>query len=239
MERLYPPTISGTIPAFYGTSIEVPFSMNRAVGLSEFNSFALKIKKVSGTLVGTVFTAIKNPESWINQGSITFNLDDNIVKELVQGEFYKVQLAYVKSSNNNTRQIGIYSTIGITKYTSVPDITLKNLDETKVNNHLYSYTGVYSQQSDDMSKDTTEKLYSSRFVIQDTEGNIIKDSGEILHNTTHDTNSYEAYESFMISEDLEINKIYYVTFTATTINGLVKASPRYRITQRRQIPMSL
>ena len=239
MERLYPPTISGTIPAFYGTSIEVPFSMNRAVGLSEFNSFALKIKKVSGTLVGTVFTAIKNPESWINQGSITFNLDDNIAKELVQGEFYKVQLAYVKSSNNNTRQIGIYSTIGIAKYTSVPDITLKNLDETKVNNHLYSYTGVYSQQSDDMSKDTTEKLYSSRFVIQDTEGNIIKDSGEILHNTTHDTNSYEAYENFMISEDLEINKIYYVTFTATTINGLVKSSPRYRITQRRQIPMSL
>ena len=37
MAKLYPPTIPGTIPAFYtgsnGTSIEVPFSMNSAVGL--------------------------------------------------------------------------------------------------------------------------------------------------------------------------------------------------------------
>ena len=38
--KLYPPVIAGTIPAFSGTSIEVPFSMNRAVGASEFNGFA-------------------------------------------------------------------------------------------------------------------------------------------------------------------------------------------------------
>lgn len=240
MEKLYPPTIPGTIPAFYGTSIEVPFSMNRAVGLSQFNSFALKIKKVSGTLVGTVFAdAVADPESWVKQGYVKFTFDNEIVKNLVQGEFYKVQLAYVKYSNATTYTVGIYSTIGVVKYTSAPEISINHMSENEVNNHLYSYTGVYSQYSSDFSKDTTEKLYSSRFVIYDTEGNTIKDSGEIIHNTTYDTNSYEATESYMIPEELEINKIYYIYFIATTINGLVKSSPRYRITQRRQIPMSL
>lgn len=239
MEKLYPPTIPGTIPAFYGTSIEVPFSMNRAVGLSQFNSFALKIKKVSGTLVGTVFAESADPESWIKAGAVKFTLDSEIIKNLVQGEFYKLQLAYVKESNANTRTIGIYSTIGVVKYTTAPEVSINHMNENEVNNHLYSYTGIYSQYSDDFSKDTTEKLYSSRFVIYDTEGNVIKDSGEILHNTTYDTNSYEASESYMIPEELEINKIYYIYYIVTTINGLVKYSPRYRITQRRQIPMSL
>ena len=169
MEKLYPPTIPGTIPAFYGTSIEVPFSMNRAVGLSQFNSFALKIKKVSGTLVGTVFAdAVADPDSWVKQGYVKFTFDNEIVKNLVQGEFYKVQLAYVKYSNATTYTVGIYSTIGVVKYTSAPEISINHMSENEVNNHLYSYTGVYSQYSSDFSKDTTEKLYSSRFVIYDT-----------------------------------------------------------------------
>lgn len=247
MGKLYPPTIPGTIPAFYGTSIEVPFSMNRAVGLSEFNGFALKIKKVSGTLVGTVFEDYAT--AWVEAGAVKFKIPERIAQELVQGQFYKVQLAYMKKSGD-TRTIGIYSTIGIVKYTTMPIVRIENMNENVVNNHSYSYTGVYQQlletkdangivSIDWASQDTTEKLYSSRFLITDTKGNIIKDSGEILHNTTYDTSAYESSESYVISEDLELNQIYYLYYIATTVNGLVKESPRYRITQRRQIPMSL
>jgi hypothetical protein len=246
MGKLYPPTIPGTIPAFYGTSIEVPFSMNRAVGLSEFNGFALKIKKVNGTLVGTVFE--DSASSWIELGAIKFNLTNEIVSMMNQGQFYKIQLAYVKKTGDS-RSVGIYSTIGIVKYTTMPIVRLENMSENEVNNHLYSYTGMYRQIEETYAngittiswaeKDTAEKLYSSRFVIYDADDNIIKDSGEILHNTISDTNAYEASESYVIPEDLELNKIYYMYYIATTINGLVKTSPRYRITQRRQIPMSL
>ena len=46
-EKLYPPTINGSLPAFYsenGTAkIVVPFSMNRVVVLDNSISFALKI----------------------------------------------------------------------------------------------------------------------------------------------------------------------------------------------------
>lgn len=251
MAKLYPPTIPGTIPAFYtgsnGTSIEVPFSMNRAVGLSEFNGFALKIKKVSGTLIGTVFKDSVGVS--LETGTVKFNIPIEISKQLVQGQFYKVQMAYLKKTGTDTRLVGIYSTIGIVKYTTMPIVTIENMNDSVVNNHIYSYTGLYRQLNESYSngvttidwssKDTTEKMYSSRFVIYDVDGNVIKDSGEILHNTTYDTASYEASEQYMIPEDLELNKVYYIYYIVTTVNGLVVSSPRYRITQRKQIPMSL
>ena len=46
MAKLYPPHIEGTIPAFYGTTLVVPFSMNQAVGASEVKNIVLKIKIV-------------------------------------------------------------------------------------------------------------------------------------------------------------------------------------------------
>ena len=54
-DKLYPPIISGTIPAFYSESMEngatsakivVPFSMNRAVSDNDIKGFQLKIKTV-------------------------------------------------------------------------------------------------------------------------------------------------------------------------------------------------
>ena len=91
MGKLYPPVIAGTIPAFCGTSIGVPFSMNRAVGISDFNGFALKIKKVSGALVGTVIE--KNASKWLESRTVTFKLPAELHSELTPGEFYKVQMA--------------------------------------------------------------------------------------------------------------------------------------------------
>ena len=224
--KLYPPSIAGTIPAFSGTSIEVPFSMNRAVSASEFTGFALKLKKVSGTLIGTIL--IDNAIRWVEEKAVTFDLSE-YKDELKIGEFYKVQLAYVQGQT-----VGIYSTIGVVKYTATPTVKIENLNSNVVNNHIYSYSGVYQQE-----KDSTEKLYSSRFVILDIDNNVIKDSGDILHNTTYDTSSYEATEQFVIPDDLELNVIYYMYYIVTTVNGLVKESPRYRITQRRQLPMNL
>ena len=44
--KLYPPVIEGTIPAFYGTVLTVPFVMNKSVSTSEFSGFALKMKTI-------------------------------------------------------------------------------------------------------------------------------------------------------------------------------------------------
>lgn len=44
--KLYPPLIEGTLPAFYGNTLKVPFTMNRAVSDKDYVGFALKIKHV-------------------------------------------------------------------------------------------------------------------------------------------------------------------------------------------------
>jgi hypothetical protein len=46
MAKLYPPYLEGTIPAFYGGSITVPFTMNRAVGKNEIIGFSLLVKTI-------------------------------------------------------------------------------------------------------------------------------------------------------------------------------------------------
>lgn len=46
MAKLYPPNIEGSIPAFYGTVLTVPFSMNRSVGRQEVKGIALKVKTI-------------------------------------------------------------------------------------------------------------------------------------------------------------------------------------------------
>ena len=45
-KKLYPPNIEGTIPAFYGTTLVVPFSMNKAVSKIEVEGMAIKIKTI-------------------------------------------------------------------------------------------------------------------------------------------------------------------------------------------------
>jgi hypothetical protein len=49
MARLYPPTVNGTLPSFYGDAtgtllIKVPFIMNKTVSTSLVSSFKLRIR---------------------------------------------------------------------------------------------------------------------------------------------------------------------------------------------------
>lgn len=253
--KLYPPVIAGTIPAFYtdkngATKIVVPFSMNRAVGTQEFNGLALKIKKVSGTLIGVIRSSVYEITA---SGKVTFDIS-HLKEELLLGEYYKIQIAYL-SDVNNMGSVGYYSTVGVIKYTSKPEVTIEGLETGRINNHLYNYTGVYRQAKTEIQEDvnsntifikyntdlydTTEKIYSSRFELFDGEGNIIRTSGEILHNTSADSLSYECDESYLISDDLDLNVSYYIQYIVTTTNGMEVKSPKYRIRQRRQIPMNL
>jgi hypothetical protein len=50
MNKLYPPSINGTLPAFYtdedSAEIIIPYQNNRSVGLEDITGFALKLKKI-------------------------------------------------------------------------------------------------------------------------------------------------------------------------------------------------
>ena len=236
MAKLHPPVIPGTIPAFSGTSIEVPFSMSRAVSINEISGLILKLKKVSGVVIGTAITLnLNNPAS--------FSLE-NFKSQLAQGEYYKIQLAYISKEQG---EIGHYSTVGVVKFTSEPHVFIEGLDEYTSNSHNYIYTGVYRQAEynkdtdtyETTKFDTSEKLYSSRFYLYDDNYNLVQDSGEILHNANEDINSYEASDTFEYYNDFDVNKSYHIQYEITTSNGMVKQTPLYKLSQRRLRPMVL
>lgn len=237
MSRLYPPIIEGTIPAFGGTTLVVPFSLNRAVTTSEISTVRLKIKTVNGILKETV-TASELLLTGDCYAKFTLNPNNYTV-----GQFYKVQIAFVKGDarKNQREEVGYYSTVGVVKYTTAPTVTIEGLKFGDINPHNYYYTGVYTQAKyDDNGRilgygDTTEKLYSYRFVISDSTGAIIDDTGEILHNSTKDVLSYETSEEYCFAKDIKANESYFICFIATTVNGMVASSQKYRITQNRSI----
>lgn len=215
MAKLFPPYINGTIPAFEGTTMVVPFSMNKAVAKAQVKGFCLKVKTVSGVTLEIVKEDIDNIED-----SVQFSIDRTLYKP---GQYYKIQIAYV----DYTDTVGYYSTVGVIKYTTLPSISLEKMSIGKINSHLGEYIGKYSQYN----KDTTEKLHSSRFWMTDLEGNIIVDSGYVLHNVTNDDTSYEAIESFKITRDLELDKIYYMYFAVRTSNDLEMEVGPYLVSQ--------
>ena len=232
-KRLYPPNIGGTIPAFCGTILTVPFSMNKAVGKGEIGGFALKIKTVNGEFKG--FVKATSSDAGFAKTTLNFDLNNDFeVKfdvsgiDFTIGQYYKVQLAYIYSDGET---IGYYSTVGVAKYTTQPKISIDNLSFGHINTHNYFYTGVYSQ----LGGDTTEKIYSSRFQVFNKDGIVIEDTGFVLHNSTEDDLVYEQHESFQLAQDLPIDESFYIQFSVITTNNLQVKTSKYRIMQRRSI----
>ena len=153
MAKLYPPVIEGTIPAFYGDEIIVPYSMNKSVNKDEIAGFSLKIKTVQNNLyLGTL------EESSFTSSEVRFPINN---LKLNIGQYYKVQMAYIyKNSDGSRGEAGYYSTVGVVKCTSKPEVSIVGLKTGERNAHLYSYLGHYKQDID-----YTEKVYSYNFKI--------------------------------------------------------------------------
>lgn len=237
MAKLFPPIIEGIVPAFYDNEngmieVVIPFSMNRAVSQSQVKGLAIKIKTVQSS-------------NYLYTGKITDNieyeLEDNCwvraqinkqeVPQMKVGQSYKFQIAYIGASG----EVGYYSTVGVGKYTTKPVVEIMGMTRGELNSHSYKYMGHYSQENGD----STEIEYSYQFDIYDINDNIIYTSGELLHNSSNDTELYESYDNFVYSSDLSIDKTYRIKYTVNTINGLTISSPRYRIMQKLTIDPEL
>lgn len=234
MAKLFPPNIEGTIPAFYGTTLVVPFTMNKAVSILEVKGFALKMKTVQSQLPiyfnngKDSYKTVQKPVYFDSKTNIiTFQLTPEEIAVLNVGQYYKIQLAYIGLDDT----VGYYSTVGVVKYTTKPDVYISGLEDMGVNSHLYKYRGVYSQKN----KDVTEKAYSYCFNLYDGAGHLIQTSGEQIHNSINDIEIYETCDDYEIKQDLDINKTYYVEYIVTTSNKMQISSGRYRIMQKMSI----
>ena len=166
MAKLYPPILESSIPAFYGTgTITVPFSLNRTVGYGDITGFAIIVK--STVTNDIIYTDTTNT---VTSGYAKFSIPSS---SLEQGGFYKVQLAFIDSSNTT----GYYSNVSIVKYIGTEAPVLAIQDETATDD---CFIGTYT------CADITEKMYSYTFTLYDNDGNELDTSGECLHNSSED-----------------------------------------------------
>lgn len=248
MAKLYPPYIEGVLPAFCldengdGT-ITIPFAHNQAVSLADIGSnIFVKVKTVQNdVLIGSGQASWTNAinEDYINADAAVIITVDKYSAlggawPVKIGQFYKIQLAY--GDNNENPNIGYYSTVGVIKCTSDPEVYIEGMSKNDVNNNNNEFIGVFEQRA---GQDVTEKVYSSKFTIKDLQGNIIATTGNVLHNVENNPNSYMSKDTMKFNRDLEFGEIYKIKYEVTTNNGLTKPSPEYLLTQRRSLTMDL
>ena len=181
MAKLYPPQIEGILPAFYGNTLTIPFTMNTAVSASNVNGIAVRIKHAqNGDIIFNRTTGFTYDSSSSIQ-KITIKED---FKNFIIGNYYKIQIAYI-----NGEEVGYYSSIGVAKYTAIPKVEL-DLTNNKI-------TGKYT------TDDATEKVYFYTFNLYDknTEEPLIS-SGQKIHNTDNDEIITDNGKTQYISYDL-------------------------------------
>ena len=217
MSKLYPPYIDSKLPAFYSVdnkvNIQIPFQMNRAVGIDEVLSMKVLIKTVS-TNIEKIPTDLITTIDWNN-----YIVNISAAADLfIEGQYYKFQIAYINQNN----EIGFYSTAGIAKYTAKPIIGI-NIEHN--NNH--TYMGFFE------TADISEKVYNYQFIVYDSNGDIFEDSGELIHNSDNDiitdNATYISNDIWNMKKALPSGELYSIQYYVKTINCLSIASSKYNI----------
>lgn len=240
--RLYPPQLEGSLPAFYkkyndeneltGAIINIPFGVNRAISISSIGGLVIKIRTTStNTYLVSDYKAIQyDAES--NIASFEFKYDEKSDKNLAslfnEGQYYRVQLAFVDKSN----EIGYYSTVGVIKCVAPPledGVRISGYSKDSINQLKTEIIGQYFQNT--YYGDTTEKVYSYKFDIYNSTGILLETSGELVHDVTQDVASDSSEDKWHIYNDYPVGEVLNLQYTVTTLNGLVIASPLYRISK--------
>ena len=227
-EKLYPPVMGSSIPAFYdenGTAvIAVPFAMNRAVSRNSIKGFALKIKTVQSNTYITTLKSYEVENSISNRVIKFYWYGTNLSKDFAKiklGQYLKVQIAYLDKTENEN--VGYFSTVGIVKYTSKPTVYIEGLqnETNRIGSFRTNYTGVYLT-----GEDKSERPYSYIFYLYDRKTGLLETTGWKLHNSSVNSVMSEslsleqATDSYTFQTLLEPNKEYLIQYGVRTINNL-------------------
>lgn len=240
--KLYPPTIGASLPAFYsdgngtGTAtIAVPFSMSRAVDVSNIRGFRLKVKTAqTNTFLKTL--TCEDVENSISNRVVVFNWNlDESNNPIKVGQYLKVQLAYVANDGTVDGTSGYFSTVAVVKYTGKPTIYIEeaqreNISEIPVFKKYY--TGVYKPETD-----PSERPYSYCFYLYDRNQGLVESSGWLLHNTSvnkvDDAKASltlsQTIDTYEYKTTLKLNDEYYLQYGVRTINNLEIYTPLYSV----------
>lgn len=180
--RLYPPNLENTIPAFYGTSIEVPFSMNSTVSRDQIEGFILQIKSLTSNsaLINNIISNNFN----IEKQRVKFTLPQEQVNKLNVGQYYKLQIAYLPQGYSSERSAVTEQEVLLQKVNNLAPTsntveesmqTLKSLYRQALQNYIKFYLDadevLLRQYS--VSNDNDWSLYWSQVCLQMLQQNIV------------------------------------------------------------------
>lgn len=240
--KLYPPQISGTLPAFWltydssnlllrGADIKIPFSMNQVVSATSVKGFMLRLRTASSG--SYIFSPIFSNDYNMSENIVTFHLTASQAAKLNEGQFYKVQIAYCSSTVENASgteesdSVGYFSTVGIIKCTSQPTVYISNLSQENINLFTNQFIGIYDQTD---CRDQTEKVYSYEFVVYNGLGEVYYTTGEQLHKSYYDTKMDVSLDAVLLNDFMDDSTSYSIQYKVITINGLELATPKYSLT---------
>lgn len=220
MIKLYPPYIEGSISAFYGKELAVPYEMNKTVGYKDISGFKLKIITVS---TNRTIQIIDDNGYNIETHEVYFNMP---IEKMVVGQFYKVQLAYKDTAG----EVGFYSTIGVVKYSAEPVVSIAGLEAGNINLHQYDYVGYYEPAQ----QDSTEAEIYYQFDVYDYNDKLYASSGKKNHNAT-----IEGGDLYRLADSFEKQQVYSIKYTVWTLNGLKVSTRRYRLMERQSLDIEI
>lgn len=236
MSQIYPPIIEGSLPAFYKENerikITVPFVMNRAVSPSEVVGMSLKIKTVqTGTYIHEVTTEHTRDFS-VSGDSIyaTFYVTSDKMRV---GQFYKLQIAYIIRSSKDKTTTSQYSSAGVAKFTTKPNLGIQNFEPKVLNTFQSSFIGYYEQE------DSTEKVYSYCFDVYGPDKTLYWSTGTQLHNSSTDSSATYSEDTYPLNKEIIAEKVHYIQYSVTTVNGLSVKSSMYKMIRRPSITCGL
>ena len=203
--------------------------MNGAVSEAQFKGFSLRIRTASSG--SYVLPPLFSSSYSVAQGEVNFFLTATHANALTEGQYYKIQIAYCGSATNLSTggDIGYYSTVGVAKCVSKPEVTIRNLVYENINAFNNEYFGFYDLSA---CKDRTEKVYSYEFKVYDEEDNVFFTTGEKLHQASYDTDYTSSIDRIVINDFASTDIVYSIEYTVTTLNGLVLSSPKYKISSQ-------
>ena len=203
MARLYPPVTEEVLSAFClnynadgektGASININFNLNRAVANAEISGLALRMRTISTNQYVITENLAINPNTGKSEGiALSYSLEDGICNFIITaennpdainilkvGQFYKIQIAFI----DVTGVIGYWSTVATIKCVAKPSVTIANYVANDVNIFTNEILGEYIQ--DTSSGDSSEKVYSYRFQLFDSQNNLLDDTFTIYIQMTN------------------------------------------------------
>ena len=227
---LYAPILESNIPAFTRELIKIPFSMNPAVSINEFQYFAFQIKTMTGAVVlrniaDNILTNSAALAVTIDLAS-NFPLDNSIGvhTDLKEGQYYKVQLGFVADSDityNPSAYVNFdnikFSDVAIGRCIVAPEIKINDWDHKTSHYDTMIYKGQTLQQT------PSETVSQYRFTVVEASTNqILQDSGWLAHNSSTDEFDNNNYRITTDEFELlyELGDVFYkINYSIKTNNG--------------------